>query len=194
MSSKPITYINRRSQTFYLHQGKTKRGRPKYFFSLKSSGPLADTVPDGYEVYENPNGQVFLRKKKPAIISDSEIRVVDEGMRKYSDIEYYRLDTKKNAIIVYLADQDVEKIGELLPETYILTYGGMEKALDSLLDYSPMMRFVLTDNEKKKFVAERYCFLGSIDDWIYIGGPDKLENLTKRYLKHLGKESFFELF
>jgi len=151
-------------------------------------------VPDGYEVYENPNGQVFLRKKKPAIISDSEIRVVDEGMRKYSDIEYYRLDTKKNAIIVYLADQDVEKIGELLPETYILTYGGMEKALDSLLDYSPMMRFVLTDNEKKKFVAERYCFLGSIDDWIYIGGPDKLENLTKRYLKHLGKESFFELF
>ena len=194
MSRRPVTYINRRSQTFYLHQGKTKIGRLKYFFSLKSSGPLADTVPEGYEVYENPTGQVFLRKKKPAIISDSEIRVVDEGMRKYSDIEYYRLDIKKDAIVVYLADQDVETMGELLPERYILKYGGMEKALDSILEYSPMMRFVLADNKKRKFVAERYCFLGSIDNWINIGGPDKLENLIKWYLKYLGKESFFELF
>ena len=194
MSPKPITYINRRSQTFYLHQGKPKIGRPNYFFSLKSSGSLADTVPEGYEVYENPRGQVFLCKKKPAIISDSEIRVVDEGMKKYSDIEYYKLDIKKNAIIVYLADQDVETMGELLPERYILKYRGMEKALDSILNYSPMMRFILTDNEKRKFVAERYCFIGSVDDWIYIGGPDKLEDLMKRYLKHLGKDSFYELF
>ncbi|MDI6722959.1 MAG: hypothetical protein QMD97_05340 [Candidatus Aenigmarchaeota archaeon] len=151
-------------------------------------------MPEGYEVYENPNGQIFLRKKKPTMISDSEIRVVDEGMRKYSDIEHYKLDTKNNAIIVYLADQDAETIEKLLPERYIAKYGGMEKALDSKLEYSPMMRFVLTDNEKKRFVVERYCFLGSIDDWINIGGPDKLENLIKRYLKHLGKESFFELF
>ncbi|PIX25160.1 MAG: hypothetical protein COZ69_04150 [Deltaproteobacteria bacterium CG_4_8_14_3_um_filter_45_9] len=194
MSLRPITYKNRRSQTFYLHQGKTKIGRPNYFFSLKSSGPLADTMPEGYEMYENPNGQVFLCKKQPKLISDSEIRVVDEGMRKYSGIEYYRLDIKKNTIIVYLVDQDMETIGELLPERYILKYGGTEKALDSILEYSPMMRFVLTDDEKRRFVVERYCFLGSIDDWINIGGPDKLENLTKRYLKHLGKESFFELF
>jgi hypothetical protein len=155
---------------------------------------LVDAVPEGYEVYENPNGQVFLRKKKPTIISDSEIRVVDEGMRKYSDIEYYKLDTKKNAITVYLAGQDIEGMRELLPERYVLKYQGMEKALNSILNYSPMMRFILTDNEKRKFVTERYCFLGSVDDWIYIGGPDKLENLIKRYLKHLGKDSFYELF
>lgn len=138
--------------------------------------------------------EVFLRKKQPKIISDSEIRVVDEGMRQYSDVEYYRLYTKKNAVIVYVADQDIEAMRELLPERYILKYGGMEKALDSILEYSPMMRFILTDNEKRKFVAERYCFLGSIDDWINIGRPDKLENLIKRYLKHLGKDSFYELF
>ena len=63
MSLRPITYTNRRSQTFYLHQGKTKTGRPSYFFSLKSEGPLVQTVPEGYEVYENPRDQVFLRKE-----------------------------------------------------------------------------------------------------------------------------------
>lgn len=118
-------------------------------------------MPKGYEIYENPNGQVFLRKKKPAIISDSEIITLDEGMKKYSVIEHYRLDNKRNAIIVYLADQDVETIGEILPEGYIRGRGNLKKALDSILTYSPMMRFVLTDNEKRKFVAERYCFLGS---------------------------------
>ena len=151
-------------------------------------------MPEGYEVHENQGGQVFLRKKQAKIISDSEIRVVDEGMNKYSDIEYYKLDTKKNTIIVYLADQDIEGIRKLLPERYVLKHEGMEKALNSILDYSPMMRFVLTENEKRKFVTERYCFLGSVDDWIYIGGPDKLENLIKKYLKHLGKDSFYELF
>ena len=155
---------------------------------------MADAMPEGYEVYENPGGQIFLRKKKPTIISEFEIRVADEGMRRYFDIEYYKLDIKKNAIIVYLADQDIEAIRELLPKKDILKYRRMEKTLDSILDYSPMMRFVLTDNEKRKFVVERYCFLGSIDDWIYISGPDKLEILIKKYLKHLGKDSFFELF
>lgn len=194
ISSKPVTYINRKSKTFYLHKGKTKSGRPHYFFSLMNTGLLVKTMPEGYEVYENPSGQVFLRKKKPAIISDHEIKAVEEGIRKYSDVEYYRLDIKKNAIIVYLADQDVEGIGEILPERYIHKCGDMKKALNSILSYSPMLRFVLTDKVKRKFTAERYCFLGSIDDWIYLGGPDKLEKLVKKYVKHLGKESFFELF
>ena len=78
-------------------------------------------------MYENPRGQVFLRKKKPTIISDSEIRVVDDGMREHSDVEYYKLDTKKNAVIVYLADQDIEGMRELLPERYILKYRGWRR-------------------------------------------------------------------
>ena len=36
-------------------------------------------------------------------------------------------------------------------------------------------------------------FLGSIDDWIDIG-HGKLTTLVKTYLKHLGKDSYFELF
>ncbi len=190
----PIEYINRKSQTFYLHRSNTKTGEPKYFFSLKSDGILADTIPDGYEIYENPNGQVFLRKAQPKIITDLEIAVVKKGVRQYSDMKYYIIDTKKNAIIVYLADQDIDAIKEILPAPFISKFESWEKALNNILSYSPMLRFVLIDKAKRKFIAERYCFLGSMDDWINIGGPDRLENLTKRFLKHLGEESFFELF
>ena len=41
------------------------------------------------------------------------------------------------------------------------------------------MRFVLEDKKQRIFIAERFCFKGSIDDWIDIGGPDSLENLLK---------------
>jgi hypothetical protein len=33
--------------------------------------------------------------------------------------------------------------------------------------------------------------MGDIDDWMDIGGPDSLEKIAK---KHLGSESFFELY
>lgn len=60
--------------------------------------------------------------------------------------------------------------------------------------FSPVMQFVLINEEKREFVTQRYCFLGSIDDWIEIGKPDKLQNLVKKYVKHLGQESYYSLF
>ena len=43
--------------------------------------------------------------------------------------------------------------------------------------------------------AERFCFRGSVDDWIDIGGPaQKLPVLLKKFVKHLGKESLFEIY
>ncbi|KKM87650.1 hypothetical protein LCGC14_1266760 [marine sediment metagenome] len=54
-----VTYINRKEDIYYLHKGKTKTGKPKYFFSKKRNGDLVEKIPDGYEIYENPNAQVF---------------------------------------------------------------------------------------------------------------------------------------
>jgi hypothetical protein len=51
----------------------------------------------------------------------------------------------------------------------------------------------LDDEQRRLFTAQRYCFRGSVDDWIDIGhGP--LTKLVKRYVKHLGQESYFELY
>jgi hypothetical protein len=56
----PITHTNRKGKKYYLHQGKTKTGKAKWFFSMKTEGELADSIPDGYETYEEPNAQVFF--------------------------------------------------------------------------------------------------------------------------------------
>ena len=133
-----------------------------YFFSLDAKDALADEMPEGYEIYENPDGQVFLRKQASRLVTDQEVAVVESGMRKFSRVDRYRIGATKNIITVHTD--------------------------------SPMMRFILVDRENRKFVAQRYCFRGAIDDWIDISSRDSLENLSGKYLKHLGQDSFYELF
>ncbi|HEY9661246.1 MAG TPA: hypothetical protein V6C65_22560, partial [Allocoleopsis sp.] len=113
----PVTYTNRRGKTHYLHQGKTKTGKPKYFFSLKQEGDLVDEIPAEYEIYENPNTQVFLRKKQPQVFTDEELAIVEAGMKKFAKTKYFLIDTRKKAIVIYLADQSVDDLTEMLTAT-----------------------------------------------------------------------------
>jgi hypothetical protein len=189
-----VTHTNRKGKTYYLHQGTTKTGKPKYFFALREEGDLVATIPPGYEIYENPNGQVFLRKIRPQLITDAEVATVDAGMRQHCRLESYIVDVKKDTILIYTPDQDVD----LLAETFGLFPGVQEErakaALLSVLSYSPMLQFVLVDEEKRLFETRRYCFLGSIDDWISISGAEHLSELVKTYVRHLGEDSYYELY
>src|SRR6266566_2206739 len=114
----PITYTNAKGKTYYLHQGTTKTGKPKYYFSMESNGELAEFIPAGFEIYENPNAQVFLRKIPPKLITDGERQVVEDGMRTYAEVQDYKIDVKGNAIVVYTADQDIETLAGLFQDLY----------------------------------------------------------------------------
>ena len=55
-------YTNSKNIQYYLHKGKTKTGKDKFYLSQKKEGAIDEPTPKGYEVYENPNGQFFIRK------------------------------------------------------------------------------------------------------------------------------------
>ena len=38
--------VSRLEKTYYLHEGVTKTGKPRYYFSLKSEGKLLENVPE----------------------------------------------------------------------------------------------------------------------------------------------------
>ena len=99
-----VTHVNRKRDTYFLHEGKTKTGKPKYFFSKDSEGSLLDSIPEGYEIYENPNAQVFLRKKSPQLVTDEEIEIVRTGLRRYAKDQRCIVDVKKEQIVVYQAE------------------------------------------------------------------------------------------
>ncbi len=56
-----------------------------------------------------------------------------------------------------------------------------------------MLQFTLDDKETRNFIVQRYCFKGSIDDWIFLDVSTNLKLLAKKYCTHLGKESFYNL-
>jgi len=193
-----VRYINRKEDTYYLHRGKTKTGNPKYFFSRKKDNGLVSTLPKDYEIYENPNARVFLRRIPPKVITDKELSIVEKGVKKYSGLKDFKLDVKKNKIIVFLPDQDMDLLKDLFlsirEPSEQKNISELEQRLKMNTTYSPMMQFVLIDKKTREFEVERYCFLCSIDDWIIIGCSTNLPKLVKEYSKHLGKDSLFELF
>ena len=190
----PVTYTNRKGKTYYLHQGTTTKGNPKYFFAMLDEGDLVETIPPGYDIYENPNAQVFLRRKRSQIITDEEVETVKAGVQQHSNLEYFIVDIKGNAIIVYTPDQDVD----LLMDTFDLLPGARSEKkkaiLENVLTFSPMLQFVLMDEEKRLFEPQRYSYLGSIDDWINIGDIDRLPELVETYVPHLDEDSFYDLY
>ncbi len=187
-----LEYVNRKGQTYYLHQGQTKTGKPKYFFSMKDKGILLDKVPEGWEIYENPNAQVFLRKTKPKLITKEETDIVTKGMEQFCQLKYYLLDVKDNTILVHIPNQDVDALTNILQLSNRLNPKIMDAVNDSL-SYSPIMKFILISQTERLFQTQRYCFRGFIDDWIDIGGNGKLEELVKKYVKHIGADSYYEL-
>src|SRR6266478_1952867 len=188
----PITYTNTKGKTYYLHQGTTKTGKPKYYFSLEREGQLAEAIPEGFEIYENPNAQVFLRRIPPKLITDEERQVVEDGMRKYAEVQDCKIDVKGNALVVYTPHQSVEEFARLLTGLNpCIAEAKVREYFARSVQYSPMLQFLLEDEQRRLFTAQRYCFRESIDDWIDIGyGP--LRTLVKQYVQHLGQESYFE--
>ena len=188
-----IEYINRRRKTYYLHEGKTKTGKPKYFFSMKTEGILVDSIPNGYEIYENPNAQVFLRKIPVQILFPEEIETVKICLQKYLKPIEFLLDVKGKSIIVYLGNQNFDNLMEIVSFSGDPDMSRKREALTFGLTYNPMMQFVLEDIETRSFTVERWCFRGFIDDWIPLDSSTDLQKLVQTYGAHLGKESFYDL-
>lgn len=107
---RSVEYVNRMEVRYFLHVGKTKTGKPKYFCSRKAPAAPLEEMPEGYEWWENPEqGNVSVRKSR-------------------------------------------------------------------------------------LFLAERWCFLGSIDRWVGLSSPPMpLAALIDAYAENLGKETFYEL-
>lgn len=187
-----VTYTNRKGKTYHLHQGVTQKGNPKYHFALSEPEQPVDAIPQGYEIYENPGGQVFLRRQRPKHIPEAELAVVAQALEAHPQIAYFLLDVKDRMIYVYTAVQDTD----FLRRT-ITTYHPNKDAetyIAQNLTYHTELRFELKDAKKRTYVAWRYCFRGSIDDWITISQPDTLDTLAATFIPLLEDEAFYTLY
>ena len=192
-----MEYVNRKGDTYYLQQGKTKTGKPKYYFGRRLTAVPLDAIPKGYEVHESPeNGQVQVRRTRVTEISPMERRLVEEAVVRLAGLKHVIVDIDEyDALVIYLPDTEDEPL-ESSDEMPWLSAGAIEKLRDRLARrayYHKMMRFELLDDDERLYSVQRWCFRGSIDNWVFLEGPASLERLVEQFAPHLGKESFFEL-
>ena len=158
-------------------QAKGRGGKIAYSAARKPSGKLVDAVPDGYEIYEHPdNAQVFVRKIKPTKILPIERQLVETAIRKLAKLDYFIVNVEEESIVIYLTDAEPDASLGFMRSFAPMTAdqaASAKKFIISHARYSKMMRFVLTDETSRAFNVERWCFLGSIDDWYFLGGGEK---------------------
>ena len=194
----PVTYTNRKGVTYTLCQGVTKTGKPRYTFARDPQGKrVVEEIPEGWQISESVNGVVSLVRERPQQLLPEEIAAVEQAVRKHPKARNYRVNVRHDRIEIYEAvGPDLDDLVSDLKELGFPILG-RESRLQGLLEdhvqFTPVLRFLLEDEEERTFRAERWCYLGSIDDWIFITtGP--VEQLARRMVPTLGTDAFFELF
>jgi len=168
-----------------------------YFFAREPKGKPLDEIPEGYEIRESVNGLVSLAKQRPVRIQPSEREWVETLLQQHPKSRNYRVDVKEGAIVIYeRAGVDPEDLIGRLRTTLGIPSGRVDAVREVLEEgarFSPEMRFVLLDQEDRTFGAERWCYLGSIDDWIEVGPPGPLRVLAKRFIPLLGTHELYDI-
>ena len=193
-----VTYTNRKGFTYFLNKGVTKTGKPRYYFAREQKDEPVEEIPAGYEIEESVNAIVSLVKVRQKLIRPEESASVEAALKKHPKANNYRVAVKSNQILIYegigggmdslriilgQAGLNIERVEERLQEE-----------LDRYTQFTPVMRFILDDQETREFHAERWCYSGSIDDWIYAGHSGKINSLAKKLIPTLGTDAFYELY
>jgi len=198
----PVTYINRKGLKYYLCQGVTKTGKPRFYFSREQKGEPLEEIPEDYKITESVNGIVSLSKIRPKVLSKQEINAVKKALKHHPQAKKYRLDVKSKVMTIYEQDElDLEEIATLLAAelgfqgfiTDETNHRRIEKRKINTR-YTPVMKFILTNKKTRLFRAERMCFLGNIDDWIDIEFDKTIEALANQLIPTLGTDEFYELY
>jgi hypothetical protein len=189
-----MAYVNRRGNVYYVFQGLTKTGKPKYYVSLKAksdAGQQIDSLPDDFELYEDPtDARVSVRKKQPSDIHDFELEFVRDRVSAVQNL-IARVVIQGRSLVIY-ESSDFGHFDSMSKQMGVLAKFAKQQ-MQSACHMSPAFRFKLVRKEERIFEAERFCFRGAIDDWISLHHKGPLDELCQSYLKHLGKESFYEL-
>ena len=207
---KPVQYTNRDGETFYLHAVRLKGGRTLYVMRKRASGALSG-MPEGYEVREGIHGHVSVRRKRPRSITEVEEQLV-RNVLSHLRPAGYELDFEGRAATVYASALDrksfagsidadfAEGFAEVLtkalakkypPELVAMFRARRQQETAKRPRLYPLLRFVLTDKDRRLFAVERVCFTGD-RAWVRLEALPLSAALMK-YLPHLGRDSFFDL-
>ena len=192
-SIQPVSYTNRKGKTYYLHAAVKKSGALAYVMRSASEGALTE-LPEGYVISENVNGTVSVGRAKPRVIREQEEALVAAELEKLG-LTAYRCAVKNAYLTIHEPLYKEEDLRETFSALSMFSMGGSSPWVERKLangPLEPVMRFKLVDKAKRLFAVERMTYRGD-GGWWPLGDVNTLDKLARKYMRHLGKDSFFEL-
>ena len=192
-----LSYTNRMGATYYLHKGKTKTGKPRYFVAKTILQGALSVMGEGYEFSESINGVVSVRRVDTSApqIPDTDLATVRAELARHEHLGRHRVEAVKGEILVYEpvggASPDiiegVARTAHVSPEFLAKQMAWMERKVR----YDPVMKFVLAE-EPGHYAVYRMTYRG-YGGWSWPLSVGPLDKLVRKYLKHVGTEEFFGL-
>lgn len=194
-----VTYTSRKGLTYYLSKGKTKTGKPRYYFARSLKGEPVEEIPAGYEIRESLNGIVSLAKARPMKILPSEVDIVKQAIAAHPLANRFRVDVKHDRILVYeLVGIDAQGLMAIFEKEGLDFFPNLFERIraneERYGQYTPIMQFILDDKKNRTFQAERVGYGGAADGWLPIRFYDPLPKLVKELIPLQGTDSFYELY
>ena len=123
------------------------------------------------------------------------------ALRAHPQARNYRVGLKPKQIIIYehVGPDLMELVTDLANDLGISArLGGdiaqrMQENERIHGQFTPVMRFILTDSEKRHFKAQRMCYLGRANQWRGVAFDRSLAELASKLIPALGTDEFFEL-
>lgn len=190
--AKVFTHENRMGIMYYLHEGRTKTDRPRYFFAKTPGEGARSAMPERFEVSESINGVVSVPRKATGApgAPDADVKVVEGAVRHQPHLQGYLVRAEGNAIVIFEPHprpSELRDFAERLGVPYRASSFVEERMKKA--QYAPIMKF---ECEGDGYVARRMTYRGK-GGWSWPLGAGKLEGLAKKFVPTIGTESFFDL-
>ena len=192
-----VTYTNRMGDTYYLHEGRTKTGKVRYFVAKTLREGALSAMPEGFELSESINGVVSVRKidLSAARVPEAAVALACAEMAHHPHLRDHRIEIIKGEIVVFEPTTgtspdwatEVARPFFMHPQSPDIT-GGM---LRRRVRYGPVMKFVPL-RERSDYRVHRMTYRGD-GGWSWPLASGSLDELFKRFLGCVGTDEFFEL-
>jgi hypothetical protein len=192
-ASGALAYQNRRGETYYLHHGVTKTGKPRYFVAKTVGEGALATLPEGLEIAETANGVVSVRRVDTSAnaIPAKDVETVRAFLAKHQRLHAYVAEVRKGEIVISepVGFQE-ERVPGLAEE---LGLGRMLRVPSTRpTRYTPVMKLVRDGSNPGRYMVHRMTYRGDGGFLPLSGGS--LQDLLGRFVVHLGTDRFFELY
>jgi hypothetical protein len=219
--TESTSYTNRKGKTYYLHSVKNRKGALRYVMKASPAGALNALPDGHEIVEGVNGEVSVRRKKpqliKPLEVQLVKSGLEKRGLQGYraaakdKRITVYEPLKKEEdyqellGLQAAYSQQFVESIAAHLPDDSP-EMASMHQLLGQVDDapreatiqrlvpdspVEPVLRFTLSNKEKRLFDVERMTYSGE-GGWHYPAFGMRLADAAREYLPHLGKESFFE--